>query len=472
MEQKYQKVHLGKAGCGLDLGDGSERAEYVNQDYILWKLGRPHRCVNIMYTLYPHDEQWPQRISVACREMEIHFQWDYPYDDYFPYGADGQPFEQMKDIRRHGQDVLLTLTVDCGLSDDELRAVARDLRPFGRMKIRINHECTGDWFTHNKRYSFEEIGKFFVRFNNIIKEEAPNVQTILCAGFLKEDGSGVEQEEALIDAYKAADIWSADRYLALHYGWPYDIAEVGGGKYTATNVDDTFEAYKKTAAHLTKLCGKKPMTSAEFNVDGDVTGAAMQGEAVKRFAWKVRDEQAGEWFGGISMYQFRDRGRLGLEQEDPNNSAVGIEQPLLADYKEVLADPYFNPVLTQGEQTAFPATLRWGGSEDSDGIAAAITFEKQPDFCEVTIEDEVSMMIEVNGRWFYKAPGTKTVDLMPAFWDKPVAAGQTVTVSMFATPADGTNPQTDKEDWATNYYVQLQSAPQFRIRYEVPGRVG
>ncbi len=470
MEQKYRNIHLGKAACGLDLGDGSERAEYVNQDYILWKLKRPHRCVNIMYTLYPHDEQWPQRISEACKDMEIHFQWDYPYDDYFPYGADGQPFEQMKDIRRHGQDVLLTLTVDCGLSDDELRAVARDLRPFGRMRIRINHECTGDWFTHNKRYSFEEIGQFFVRFDRIIKEEAPNVQTILCAGFLKDDGSEMEQEKALIDAYKAADIWSADRYLALHYGWPYDVAEAGGGKYTATSVDYTFEAYKKTAAHLTKLCGKKPMTTAEFNVDGDVTGAAMQGEAVKRFAWKVRDEKA-DWFQGISMYQFRDRGRLGLEQEDPNNKAVGIEQPLMKDYQEVLEDPYFNPVMTEGEQVQFPAVMRWGGSEDADGIAVPVTFEKQPDFCEITFEDETGIMLHVNGRWFYKAPRTKTIDLMPAFWEKPVAAGETVTVSIFAPPADGVNPQTDREDWATNYYAELKSAPMFRIRYEVPGKV-
>ena len=37
-----QKLHLGAAQCALDLGDGSERAEYVNQDYILHKLGRPH----------------------------------------------------------------------------------------------------------------------------------------------------------------------------------------------------------------------------------------------------------------------------------------------------------------------------------------------------------------------------------------------------------------------------------------------
>lgn len=39
-----QKLHLGAAQCALDLGDGSERAEYVNQDYILHKLGRPHRA--------------------------------------------------------------------------------------------------------------------------------------------------------------------------------------------------------------------------------------------------------------------------------------------------------------------------------------------------------------------------------------------------------------------------------------------
>ena len=145
-----KKLHMGPANCALDLGDGSERAEYVNQDYILHKLGRPHRGVNIMYTYYPHDKEWPARISEAWKDHAVSFQWDYPYDDYFPYGVNGQPFEQMKDIRRHGQEVLLTLTLDCGLSDDELREVARQLRPYGRMMIRINHECCGNWFQHNK----------------------------------------------------------------------------------------------------------------------------------------------------------------------------------------------------------------------------------------------------------------------------------------------------------------------------------
>ena len=103
---------------------------------------------------------------------------EYPYDDYFVYGGglggdrNAEVFRQMRDIRRHGQDVTLTLTVDCSLGDEHLIAIAKDLVTFGRMRIRINHECAGRWFTHNKRFSYKEIGDFFVRFHKIIKEYA------------------------------------------------------------------------------------------------------------------------------------------------------------------------------------------------------------------------------------------------------------------------------------------------------------
>ena len=66
-------LHMGPAPCALDLGDGSERAEYVNQDYILHTLGRPHRAVNIMYTYYPHDSEWPARISEAWKDRDVSF---------------------------------------------------------------------------------------------------------------------------------------------------------------------------------------------------------------------------------------------------------------------------------------------------------------------------------------------------------------------------------------------------------------
>ena len=39
---EIKKIHMGPAKCAVDLGDGSERGEYVNQDYILNKLGRPY----------------------------------------------------------------------------------------------------------------------------------------------------------------------------------------------------------------------------------------------------------------------------------------------------------------------------------------------------------------------------------------------------------------------------------------------
>lgn len=472
MANQYNKVHMGEAKCALDLGDGSERAEYVCQDYILHKLGRPHRCVNIMYTYYPKDKEWPQRISEACKDLNISFQWDYPYDDYFPYDVDGQPFEQMRDIRRHGQDVLLTLTIDCSLEDEQLRKVARQLKPFGRMRIRINHECGGNWFTHNKRFSYQEVGDFFVRFHNIIKEEAPNISTIFCAGFLKADGSGVEYEKEFLDAYKAADIWSADCYLALHYGWPYDVAEAGGGQYKCDSVSGYYEKFKSTAERLIKLCGRKPMTTAEFNTDGDVTGAFAQGESVVRFAGAFRDNHAEEWFKGISMYQFRDRGRLGLEIEDPNNKSVGIEQPMLEEYKKVLHDPYFMPEMTSGEEVQFPVTLRWGGSEDADGIEIPVDFEGTPEFCEITVEDKIALMIEINGHWFYKAPDVKTIDLMSAFFKDKLVGSKQLKVKLFATPADGENHDDGTKDWNYNYYTEMKNPPEFRIRYEVPGKVG
>lgn len=470
MNNKYYKVHLGKAKCGLDLGDGSERAEYVCQDYILNKLGRPHRYVNIMYTFYPKDKQWPQRISEACKDMKINYQWDYPYDDYFPYGENGQPFEQMKDIRRHGQDVLLTLTIDCSLEDSYLRKIAKQLKPFGRMRIRINHECAGDWFTHNRRFSYEEVGAFFVRFHNILKEEAPNVSTIFCAGFLKDDSSEIEHQSEFLNAYKSADIWSADCYLALHFGWPYDIAEKTSGRFNHSSVDYYYNRFKNTSERLTNLCGKKPMTTAEFNTDGDVTGSFSQGESIIRFARKFRDNKA-TWFDGISLYQFRDRGRLGLELEDPNNKSVGIERPLLEDYKKILYDSYFMPEIKTNEEINFPIKLRWGGSEDAEGIGIPIIFEKTPEFCEITIEEKLSLMIEINGRWFYKSPEVKTIDLLPAFYKNKFNDKKEISVKIFATPLNGENFDDGNDDWNFNYYAEMKNPPNFRIRYEVPSQV-
>jgi hypothetical protein len=110
---KAKKIHMGPAQIALDLGDGSERGEYVNQDYILHRLGRPHRGINLMYCYYPLDEGWPTRASQLPlpQGKTAGYAWDYAYDDYFPYegGIGGtterEPFASMRDVRRHGREV-------------------------------------------------------------------------------------------------------------------------------------------------------------------------------------------------------------------------------------------------------------------------------------------------------------------------------------------------------------------------------
>ena len=160
------RIHMGKAKCAVDLGDGSERGEYVDQDYILAKMGRPHRSISLMYCYYPLDEGWPGRASVVHASPDVSFAWDYPYDDYFTYkgglggSTDGEPFNYMREIRQHGQDVSLTLTIDPHVSDEHLAAIGEDLKSFGRVFLRINHEATGNWFSFNKRCTYQEVADF------------------------------------------------------------------------------------------------------------------------------------------------------------------------------------------------------------------------------------------------------------------------------------------------------------------------
>lgn len=472
-ELKAYPLHMGKAKCAVDLGDGSERGEYVNQDYILQTLGRPHRSISLMYCYYPLDEGWPGRASVVHKSPDVSFAWGYPYDDYFTYkgGPNGntqdEPFTYMRDVRRHGQDVTLTMTIDPHVPDEHLIAIARDLRPFGRMMLRINHECTGDWFNFTKRSTYKEIGEFYSHFCKILKEHAPNVQTILCTGGVDEGKTEIEKEDCFAQPVRDTDMWSIDKYFALHWGWPYDVAERGGKSHSRGNVKEIYEYTKRSYERFKELNGgvAKPMMMSEMNADGDVVGPYDQVAMVKEFCDLIKNENA-TWFTNFSMYQFRDRGRLGLEVEDPNNPEVGIAQPLLAAYKEIIHDDYFSPQMTQGEgEVSFPAKLRWGGAEDADGLAIPVHFDGNPHFCELYFEDDSNLMIEVNGRWFYKSPQVKVIDLMGAFFEKPLTGPADLTIKLFAPPASGEN-DLGAPDGLMNTYATLEKLPKLRLRFE------
>ena len=468
-EQKIYSVHMGKAKCAVDLGDGSERGGYVGQDYILRKLGRPHRGINLMYCYYPLDKGWPERASVAFPSTDSTNAWGYPYDDYFPYrgGLHGdkkaEVFEQMRDIRRHGQDVIFTLTIDPHVSDEHLIAIAEDLKPFGRVLMRINHEATGSWFSFNKRCSYKEVADFFTRFAKIIHKHAPNVKTILCAGCVERHTQGkLEMEELFLEAAKETDIWSLDKYFTLHYGYPNDIAEKGCGTYTYNGNGPVWDSAKATVERYREVTGQdKPLVMSELNTDGDVTGPYDQAKMVRAFCDRIVNEKA-EWLSAFTFYQFRDQGRLGLEWEDPNDPNVGVELPMLKEYKEIISQDWFKPEMTLGEEIKLPTRLRWGGAEDAEGIALPIHFESDPVFCELSFNGNDNLMMELNGMWFYKAPGTKFVDLMPAFFENRLGGETDLTLKIFAPPASGENDVSGSVD---NYSV-ISELPAVRIRYE------
>lgn len=483
---KANKVVLKSAQCALDMGDGSERSFYVNQDYILNKMKKVHRGISLMYTYYPKDAIWPKRASIALPENKAGGAWNFPYEDYFPYegGINGnreaEPFCYMKEIRRRGMDVVLTLTVDPTLEDEYLIGIAKDLRPYGRMYLRINHECTGTWFCFNRRADYKTIADFFVRFAKILKKHAPNVKTILCAGmFMKEEGK-VEMEDIFLEAHKVCDIWSGDHYLSLHWGWPVSVCEKGNGlnDFACYDVDEVYDQAKATLHRLREITGmNKPFVLSELNGDGDVTGAFVQSNMMRHFMNRLEKDPE-HWLDAFTFYQFRDDGRLGLEITDPNNSSVGIEQPMLAMYRNQLHKPFYSqPVVSDGE-VQLPYRLRWGGAEDSEGLSIDLHFDKQPVFTEVYFDDDLlekNLMLEFGGYWFYKASGTKFVDLMTYFYDNELKGPCDMKLNIFAPPASGLNdsPVADYDkaengEWMTDTYTEIKTLPRVRLCFEEP----
>ena len=490
---KVQKVHLSKADCALDLGDGSERGLYVNQDYILQKLHTVHRGISLMYTYYPNDKEWPTRACNIKRKQEQKHTWDSPYENYFPYrGAregllDDEPFKFMNDIRRHGMDVVLTMTIDPFLKEEDIKLIARDLRPYGRVFLRVNHECTGGWFCYTKRASYQQIADFFVMVCRVMHKHAPNVKMILCAGMWQKKTGKLEMEDIFLEAHKAADIWSCDNYLSLNWGWPNKPALKGGKEFASYDNDDVYYRFKQTLYRLRQITGQnKPMVLSEMNCDGDVNGPYRQADKMIEFMDKLQADDE-KWLEAFTLYQFRDDGRLGLEITDPNNSDVGIEQPILKSYSQALHRPFFHSPINAAEKVSLPAKLRWSNSEDAEGIEMQIKVAGCPHFAELYFEDsliQTNLMLEFGGWWFYKAPGVKRLDLMSYFFENKVSAPCEMKLRIFAPPADGKNHPFDKNglsdlsvkgkklcrlpdgEWMNDYYTELSALPKIRIEYE------
>ena len=69
---KAYSVHMGKAKCAADLGDGSERGEYVDQDYILNRKSMKFH--------------WPGCEAVAAMKPENRVEYHGTRDDVLSMG--------------------------------------------------------------------------------------------------------------------------------------------------------------------------------------------------------------------------------------------------------------------------------------------------------------------------------------------------------------------------------------------------
>jgi hypothetical protein len=74
-------------------------------------------------------------------------------------------------------------------------------------------------------------------------------------------------------------------------------------------------------------------------------------------------------------------------------------------------------------------------------------------------------MMEINGLWFYKKPNVKTIDLIPAFFQNKLKGKQEIPLRLFAPPPNGVNDPAQGPDWQTNYYAEMKTIPELRIRY-------
>src|SRR6185436_16590586 len=126
---------------------------------------------------------------------------------------------------------------------------------------------------------------------------------------------------------------------------------------------------------------KKPLEICEFNADGDVAGRRDQGALLTGFYRRVIKDKP-KFLKGITYYQFRDRGRLGLEQEDPNLSSVGVASSFLKDYRRILHEErHFSPKETWtplGPRS--PRVMAYRAADDAEGIGWRVGVPRDASF--------------------------------------------------------------------------------------------
>lgn len=332
----------------LILSDGSERGEYVPMPEVFSRFHKIHDGIQLMKTYYPNDPLWQthDRISKRTKLKNVSYAWDYEYDDYHPldiFEPKSKTLKQMEEIKTYGSDIYLTLTMDINLQENAIKKIFEKLNGFGRIYFRINHEENGSWFRHNKDGSPLQQAKFFVKCHNIAKSVSPQFKTVFSiTSDMDSKSESVSPSSLKLSkgqlnkALKYADFWSIDKYLSLHYGWPFEHPGKNGfSEYFSMTPDKWWSFIDESYIQmiLNAKGAAKPLFINEFNDDSDVNGYENQAENIKKIYSKIAEGNL-NWLAGITLYQFRDRGGLGLETEKAGNAFTPL--PALSAYKSAI----------------------------------------------------------------------------------------------------------------------------------------
>ncbi len=405
----------------LFMSDGSERSTYMPQEDAVARLGAPHTGVNLMSCYYPKQSFWPERRlfsdevphfrhSVTDQtektRLEDFNDWT---DGYYSFDLEDPRNDvvgQMEDVRRHGQDVRLTLTADLDTATEDLERIAAILREFGPLELRLNHEANGcSWFRfarnvgqmsgEEQRRTYYEISRFFIRVHDLMARQAPNVTMVGCY-----NGPGERMAKGEIDQeslphlgndelglmYELAGIIvSLDQYGSLHCGWPGHTVQNPPiiGKFA-------FDEHKGFALTPHELCelvirpfqqfiSRKRGENAridlgELDFDEDFHGPEIRAQLIfECYCWLRRHP---DLIGSITFYELTDMGGLGLFRQKEYGDVEHVSENLVAEvYRRVMGwEEFRHPRQTVGEvgEGAGRVELLWRSSCDAEGLRVGL----------------------------------------------------------------------------------------------------
>ncbi|MDD2237785.1 MAG: hypothetical protein PHG65_11330 [Kiritimatiellae bacterium] len=443
-QQVIRKIKLESPPCTLGITDGSERGDYAGSAHMLRRIGRPHQVVNLMFQYYPDMEHWPTQ-GVKWHGFYRNNSLN-EGDGYFPLvleegGAWGRAYlKQIADVRAHGQDPQLTLTLHCDTPNEILERIAKSLVPYGRMRLRINHECNGNWFYFNRRWSFKEVSDFFIRFHHILHEHAPEVLTVACwngPGEAYEAPEKLEKHgkvtpDQLGPMFQIADVISFDQYASLHYLWPdptFDPQRPSGF------FSIPFEYWWKTLVDCHELMSALRGSDVnievhEVNQDAELFGVLGQADWIERF-YREAVARKYPWLTNITFYMFRDRGGLGLEWENTDDPEKVEDRPALAAYQRAIQNAHFEYRVTEvAEPVSEPLAMKWVSSVESEGVEISC-HAPQGGEARILLPREQHVLAGCGGYWVIKRSGEESVAL-------PLVQGEN-KLQFFMPPPDGRN---------------------------------